>query len=147
MADTARPNLQPDNDLDLTQPRTEYRMRSKRLIGAFLVAARLAAPLLAQNASVSGQVVDHQHAVIIGATVTLMNTDTQVKVQAQTNGRGDFILPPVVPGHYEATALSHGFATTVLTGVTLEIGESKFLTWELGVGDVRQTVEVSGVPP
>ena len=83
-------------------------MRYTRLVGAFIVAAFLNLPLLAQNASVSGQVVDPQHAVLSAATVTLTNTETQVKTQAVTNQKGDFSLPPVAPGHYKVMAAAQG---------------------------------------
>jgi hypothetical protein len=122
-------------------------MRYTRLVGAFIVAVFLNLPLLAQNASVSGQVVDPQHAVLSSATVTLTNTDTQVKVQAVTNEKGDFSLPPVAPGHYAVTAAAQGFNSTILTDVTLEIGESRVLTLELKMGSVQQTVEVTSTPP
>ena len=122
-------------------------MRYTRLVGAFIVAAFLNLPLLAQNASVSGQVVDPQHAVLSAATVTLTNTETQVKTQAVTNQKGDFSLPPVAPGHYKVMAAAQGFNSTVLTGVTLEIGESRVLTLELKMGSVQQTVEVTSTPP
>ena len=122
-------------------------MRYTRLVGAFIVASFLNLPLLAQNASVSGQVVDPQHAVLSSATVTLTNTDTQVKVQAVTNEKGGFSLPPVAPGHYAVTAAAQGFTSTILTDVTLEIGESRVLTLELKMGSVQQIVEVTSTPP
>ena len=53
----------------------------------------LSIPLFAQNASVSGEVVDPQHAGIKGSEVTLSNTSTRVKVETVTNGRGEFLLP------------------------------------------------------
>ena len=49
----------------------EHRMRHTALVGAFLVAAFPTLPLFAQNANVSGQVVDPQQATVGGATVTL----------------------------------------------------------------------------
>jgi hypothetical protein len=44
-------------------------------------------------------------------------------------------------------AVAEGFTPTTLTGITLEIGESKFLTLELKVGAVQQTVQVTTTPP
>jgi hypothetical protein len=122
-------------------------MRYIRFTGYLLALIGLSSPLLAQNASVSGQVVDPQHAVISDATVTLMNTETQVQARTKTNAKGNFTLPPVVPGHYEVKAAAQGFTSTILKGVTLELGESKVLTLELKVGAVQQTVEVTSTPP
>jgi hypothetical protein len=103
--------------------------------------------LFAQNASVSGEVVDPQHAVVKAATVTLTRISTQVKVQTETNGSGNFVLPPVVPGTYEIKAEAAGFAPVAVTGITLEIGEAKNLTLELKVSGVQQTVEVTSALP
>jgi Carboxypeptidase regulatory-like domain len=122
-------------------------MRYARFTGYLLSLIYLSSPLFAQNASVSGQVVDAQRAAIGAATVTLMNTDTQVKVQTVTKGKGDFIFPPVVPGHYEVRAVAQGFTPTIQTGITLEIDESKVLTLMLKVGAVQQTVQVTSTPP
>ena len=107
----------------------------------------LSIPLFAQNASVSGEVVDPQHAGIKGSEVTLSNTSTRVKVETVTNGRGEFLLPPVAPGTYEIKAQAPGFGTTEVTGIVLEVGESKVLTLALKVGTVSETVQVTDTPP
>ncbi len=107
----------------------------------------LSASLFAQNASVSGSVADTQQAAIKGATVLLTRTSTGVQVQATTDQRGNFILPPVVPGTYEIEARAPGFSSTVLEGITLEVGESKSIALPLRVGSVQQSIQVSGTPP
>jgi len=122
-------------------------MRFASRILLFVSAILLSIPLFAQNASVSGEVVDPQHASVRGATVTLTHISTQVKVETKTDERGDFILPPVAPGYYELKALAQGFAPTVLTGITLEVGESKVTTLMLQVGAVQQSVQITDTPP
>jgi len=122
-------------------------MRYTRLTGCLLALICFAPPLLAQNASVSGQVFDTVHASIPTSVVTLTNTDTKVKVDAATDGRGEFILPPVAPGHYEVKAVAPGFSPSLLTGMTLEVGESKIVTLTLKPGAVQETVEVTSTPP
>jgi hypothetical protein len=107
----------------------------------------LSVPLFAQNASVSGEVFDPQHAGIKGSAVTLTNIGTQVKVETRTDGRGSFILPPVVPGHYEIKAQAQGFAPTMVTGITLEVGGSKVFNLVLQVGAVAETIQVNDTPP
>src|SRR5271154_7038719 len=103
-------------------------MRPTSLFGCLLTLLCLASPLLAQNASVSGQVIDAQRASISASIVSLHNTDTGVTVESVTDGRGSFILPPVAPGRYEVKATAHGFAPSLLTNITLEVGESKVVT-------------------
>ncbi len=107
----------------------------------------LSVPLFAQNASVSGEVIDPQHKSLKGAAVTLTHISTQVKVETKTNASGSFVLPPVVPGNYQLKVEAEGFSPTVVTGITLEIGESRNMTLELKVGGVQQTVQVTGAPP
>jgi Carboxypeptidase regulatory-like domain len=126
----------------------ELPMRSTSRLLIFVSTIFLLSVLLfAQNASVSGEVVDPQRAAINGSTVTLTRISTQVKVETKTNERGSFVLPPVVPGTYEIKAEAQGFTPVVLTGITLEIGESKNLTLELKVSGVQQTVEVTSELP
>ena len=120
-----------------------YASRLLFLLPAFV----LSIPLFAQNARVSGEVVDPQHASVKGAKVALTRISTQVNEVTTTDGNGDFILPPVDPGTYEIKAQSPGFETTVVTGITLEVGESKVFTLALKVGAVQQSVQVSDVPP
>ncbi len=122
-------------------------MRFANRLLLFVPAIFLSVPLLAQNASVSGEVVDPQHASVREATVTLMRTSTHVRVVTTTTGSGNFILPPVVPGTYEIKAQAQGFSTTQITGITLEVGESKVLTLALKLGAVQQTVQVNDTPP
>lgn len=105
------------------------------------------APLFAQSANVSGQVVDPQHAGINGATVTLTRISTQVKEVTKTSQGGIFVLPPVVPGTYQIEARAQGFGPTVVDGITLEIGEARSMTLQLKVGSAQETVSVSGAPP
>jgi hypothetical protein len=106
-------------------------------------------PIFAQGATadISGEVVDAQQASVKGATVTLTRTSTQVKQVTTTDEKGAFIFPPVVPGHYDIKAEAPGFDTTVIPGMTLEVGESRAITLTLKVGGVQQTVEVSSAPP
>jgi hypothetical protein len=121
------------------------RFASRFLLLASVISLSL--PLLAQNASVSGTVVDSVQASIKGSTVTLTNVNTEVKVATTTDGRGNFILPPVAPGNYEIEASAPGFAPTRVTGITLEVAESKVLPLELKVGGVAETIQVTATPP
>ena len=123
--------------------------RWARLIIAFLLAASTGLPALGQtgNASVKGEVVDQQNSSVRGATVSLTRISTHVTQQATTDAKGGFIFPPVVPGTYELKAEAAGFSPTVVTGMTLEVGEIRALTLQLKLGAVAQTVQVTAAPP
>jgi hypothetical protein len=103
--------------------------------------------LNAQSARVTGQVVDSAKAAVRGAELTLTNPQTDFQFRTTSTDEGRFLLPPVPPGEYQITASSAGFATTKLTGLVLEVGESKVITIELKPASVREVVSVSDTPP
>ncbi len=107
----------------------------------------LALPLSAQNGQVSGRVVDSQGSVIPKARVTLTNTATNFVVDSETNNDGYFQAPPVPPGAYEVKTEAPGFAVSRLTGITLEVEESKVVTITLQPATVRETVTVADTAP
>jgi Carboxypeptidase regulatory-like domain/TonB dependent receptor len=113
----------------------------------FLLVSCLSLPLFAQSASVSGKVSDSQGSALSGSNITLLNTDTRVKRTTLSGADGNFILPPVSPGHYQVKAEATGFAPSVVTGITLEVGQSKEVNLTLAVGTVSQSVSVTDVPP
>ncbi len=123
------------------------RISKRLLVLVSILIVSLSIPLFAQNASVSGNVIDPQQAGVKGATVLLTRTSTGVKVQTTTGQNGNFILPPVVPGTYQIEADEQGFAPTIVKGITLEVGETKVMTLTLHVGSVQQSVQVTGTPP
>ena len=107
----------------------------------------LAIPLSAQNALVSGRVVDSQGASVTKAMVTLTNSATNFVVHAETNNDGYFQMPPVLPGGYQLKAEATGFAVFELTGITLEVQESKVVTLELHPAATHETVTVTDTAP
>jgi hypothetical protein len=104
-------------------------------------------PLAAQNASISGSILDSQQAAVKEAEVTLVNVNTSVSFRTTSNDSGRFLLPPVPPGPYEVKATAAGFAPYRLTGLVLEVDESKILTINLKPATVVESVSVSEAPP
>lgn len=122
-------------------------MRSLSLSVLFLLFVCFNGSLLAQSAAVSGQIYDNQGATLVGATIELTNIDTKVKLTTTNNTDGSFILPPVAPGHYEISIFAKGFRPWQVTGITLEIGQKKFVAVVMELGSVSQAVTVSDAPP
>ncbi len=121
---------------------------STRLIHVCLLLAAFGLkPLGAQNASISGTVLDPQQAVVRGAEVTLINVDTGVTVRTTSNDDGRFLVPPVPPGRYEVKVAAAGFGPHRLAGLVLEVNESKILSIDLKPSGVSETVTVTDTPP
>src|SRR5215467_9793992 len=78
----------------------------------------------AQNtATLTGQVVDPQGAVIAGAKVSATNVATGLVRTTATTGAGDYSLPNLAPGTYDVKVTAASFADGGAKGVTLNVGE------------------------
>ena len=119
----------------------------RRLLVTVVVCLALAASLSAQTARVSGQVTDSQGRVVNGCSVVMRSIATNERFQTVTTESGNFLLPPVPPGTYEISASATGFAPEQLTGLTLEVGESKVIPLVLQPATVHEVVQVADTPP
>ena len=85
--------------------------------------------------------------VVPGADVVLTNEDTGLRRPAVTNAAGEYAFPNVLPGVYTLTASLTGFKTSESRGI--RVGTQDFLTLDLAlqVGEVRESVTVTGETP
>ena len=99
------------------------------------------------NAAIVGDVTDETGALVPGATVTVTNANTGVQRSLSTNERGAYRAYPVQPGTYDVTATSEGFKTRVRSGVVVEVAATVKIDLSLELGQVTETVEVTGQIP
>jgi hypothetical protein len=118
---------------------------------ACLIAALLAAPasLWAQQAagSITGTVTDQAGAAIPGATVTAQDVNQGTKWTTKTTSDGLYDFPAVTAGNIQVKVEAQGFSTQVRTAFALSVNQVARVDFHLKVGQVTQTVTVSGVPP
>ena len=116
--------------------------RCLALVSAVLVLATYGS---AQNATgtIDGKVADASGAAIPGASVTIENVATNVKLTAPTNGEGRFYQRYLAPGTYTVTAEKAGFTKYVQNNVQLDIEQTITLAIPLQVGNVATSVEVT----
>jgi len=110
-------------------------------------AAVCAAPhmLLAQanNATLSGTVVDPTHAVLPGATVKLTNVATGDVRTTKSNGTGDFTFVDLPSANFTLSVQMSGFQVDKVGGIHLDPGDSRNLhELILQPGSTTQTVVV-----
>lgn len=99
----------------------------------------------ADTAAITGQVTDPTGAVVVGAQVTVANTDTNLESVTQTNAEGMYRIQPLRPGPYRVTVVAAGFKRSVREGLVLRLGNTMALNPGLEVGAVAESVEITAV--
>jgi len=124
------------------------RMSICALLGllAFAVADGIGVPpawgQATSTTTVVGQVTDQSGAVIPGAEVTLIDTDTQVKRATTSNEAGRYIFVNIPPGNYKLTVNLTGFAAWESAALRVALGSTVTVNATLKVGSMAETVIV-----
>ena len=71
---------------------------------------------------------------------------TNVSTRPRPTLSGAYTIPNLIPGDYEVSAEASGFSKTV-SKVTLTVGAKQEMNFSMTVGQVTQTVEVTGAAP
>src|SRR5262249_33904511 len=96
------------------------------------------------NASIVGDVTDPQQAAVPGVTIAVKELDTGVSRTVTTGPTGSYRLTPLTPGRYQVSASAPGFKTKVQSQVVLDIAATAKVDFQLEVGQINETVEVTG---
>jgi carboxypeptidase family protein len=126
-------------------------MSSKRvavlLAALFCLFAVTPSSLFGQAAStgtVAGTVTDPSGSAVVGATVTLSDTATNITRTESTNDSGRYFFANVVPSTYNVSINKTGFRISKLTGQVVNVGTTLTLNVSMELGSVAETVEVTG---
>src|SRR6202453_3567537 len=126
-------------------------MRKSMKVGIVLLAGLLCAlqPAWSQEvtAAIVGTVTDPSGAPIKGATVVARDTEHGVLWNATTNDSGSFNILRLPVGSYTAEATAPGFDKTVYPPFTLVLNQTARLSFQMKVGKLSETVEVTGAAP
>src|SRR6266403_2978572 len=97
--------------------------------------------------SVSGAVTDSSGGAIADVQVTLTNLDTGAKLTQKTGTEGLYLFSNLFPGRYRVDAEKSGFKRTSRTDIAVEVQQTSRIDLTMQVGEVTQTVEVTGETP
>src|SRR5262245_17311194 len=123
-----------------------YRTANGIIVFCFLLVP--SAPLFAQTfGQITGIVADATGGVLIGASVTVTNTQTAATVTQQANTAGVYVFPNLLPGVYNVKVEVDGFRAAVRNGVELQIQQTIRLDFRLEVGALNETVEAVAAAP
>lgn len=92
---------------------------------------------------IQGSVIDSTGGAVVGATVTLLNTQTGVLATRQTNEVGRYIFDLINPGAYTVTVEFAGFSKFQQPNIVLQQRGDLSVNAVLKAGDVKETVTVS----
>ena len=127
--------------------------RSRLRISSFSVASILGGLLLCSSltwaqesttGSIVGVVRDETGAVIPGAAISLTNKGTGAQRTALSSETGDFSIPGLLPALYDIRVQMSGFRAYMVQGLELKINQVVRLDVRLGVGQLTESVTVSG---
>src|SRR5262249_47966869 len=94
----------------------------------------------ATTGTITGTVVDQTGAVIVGASITVRNIDTNITRTAQTGEEGRYSMPALPIGNYEVTIELAGFGKVVRGPVVLTLNQSAVVDAELKPAGVSTEV-------
>jgi hypothetical protein len=96
---------------------------------------------------ISGTVLDAQGANVVGATVIVTNTDTNVSTTLTTNTSGFYQAPLLAPGPYQVSVEAPGFKKIIRPNLTLAMRGQLQIDIQLEVGGVNESITVSTESP
>ena len=118
------------------------------LIAGALFVCLLAAPGIGSAQQIGGAVTDATGAVLPGVTVEARSPALIEQVRtAVTDGAGQYLIVALEPGTYTVTYTLLGFSGFVREGVELTSGFTASIDVQLSVGEIEETVTVSGASP
>src|SRR5712691_90953 len=114
------------------------------LFGTLLMLGTGATALAQSTATLQGTVLDPQGGVVPRADVIVRNIATGLERTTQTDTAGYFQVPSLPVGTYRIEIRREGFQTLVVKQVDLEVATIVSQNFELKVGELNQTTEVTG---
>ena len=122
----------------------------KGLIALFSVLLLASTPLGAfaqSSATLQGTVTDQQGALLANAKITVKNIATGLGREAQADSAGNFQIAALPIGTYRVEVHAEGFQTQVIAELKLEVNQIAVQNFQLTIGAVTQSVNVTADSP
>ena len=120
------------------------------MLRTIIIGLLAAAGALAQStgtATMTGAVTDTSGATIPGAKITVTNADSGFVFNSVTTNEGTWYIPNLNPGVYQLKIEAQGFKSYLQNGIVLRTAEQPRIDVRLEVGNVTESVQVTGAPP
>src|SRR5262249_31730576 len=102
-------------------------MKTARFLMLLATVVSLSLTIFGQTATtarITGQVTDAQGAVVVGATVKLVDKATNQERTTTTNEEGRYAFPSLTPGIYDVSVSKQGFRRESVANVLAEVTKS-----------------------
>ena len=99
------------------------------------------------TAAFTGKVTDPSGAAVAGAKVTATDVERGTPWTTVSNGEGAYNIPRVPIGTYDVKVELQGFQTATQSHIALEMNQVARLDFQLQVGSLSQSVEVTSTEP
>jgi hypothetical protein len=113
-----------------------------------VVISALIVPITAHGQAITGRLVgtvqDNNQGAVPNAKVTITNLATNLATELQTDSQGNYVAPSLPSGMYKVTVAANGFRQSVASNVSVNVAQTTRLDVTLEVGNVQETVEVTG---
>ena len=123
--------------------------RSFLIVSTFFVLSILAVPAWAQKdaGSIVGSVKDPSGAIVANAKVTITDVEHGQTSSTTTNTEGEFVVSPLRVGRYTVTVEQTGFKKAISDPISLDVQQRVAINIVLQVGQITESVVVSGATP
>jgi len=97
--------------------------------------------------TILGSVTDSAGAAVSAATITITEVNKNTTSRTQSDDSGSFNVPFLVPGTYTIAVEKPGFKKGVQTNLLLEVDQKARADFQLTIGNVSETIEVTAAAP
>jgi hypothetical protein len=113
------------------------------LIGLFCLGAVQSALAQIDQGAITGTITDATGSVIQGASITLINNDTNLSFTRTTDANGSYRFAPIKIGFYTLTVSAPNFETQKQENIRVDVSQTVGLNLSLKPGAVAETVTVT----
>lgn len=118
-----------------------------KCLALFAILTVLPASAQVSTAELSGTLIDPSGAAITTGKVIATDIATNQDHESAVNSSGSYSIILLPPGDYRVSAEAPGFRKLIQNGITLQIAQKAKLDLTLELGNLNQTVEVTGQAP
>jgi hypothetical protein len=106
-------------------------------------------PLYAQTETgrILGSVLDQSQAVVVGAAVTITDTQRGLTRNLTSNDAGEYLVTNLLPGVYTLRVAAPGFKNVERRNIELQVASDVRVDFVLQPGDTQQTVTITEEAP